>query len=931
MNKKADLQEFIYSYKPHIIIGTETWLSAGVNDNEVIPAEWNYNLYRKDRLDNYGGVMIAISKVLPSYEMTDLQTDCELLWIQTIVGNGNKLFVGAYYRPHIDDQHSIDELNLSLYKLNRMTTDAKIWLIGDFNAPCIDWESMSLFTNRTHVATHSSLIDVIQEHGLEQIVNQPTRHHNILDLFFLNHPDDEFTVDILPGLGDHDIVCVDIQVQYQINRQSSREIYLYHKADWVSIKQDLTSLLHGTDFSSPDNRTVHELWTKFKEAALHSMRTHIPHKLTRARCDLPWLTSTIRKQIRKRNKLYRQYKRSRSPELHGRFLTLKHDIQRKMRQSHDTHISKLITTNSEDGTSSLNSKKFWGFIKKMKKNSNGVQALKVNGEVITDSKEKANVFNSHFKSVFTNEPADNLPDKGPSPHPLMEEISITTPGIISLLQNLDIHKASGPDGISTRFLKETADVTATLLKLIFDRSLETGDVPYDWKVANVAPIYKKGDRSAPQNYRPISLTSTVSKILEHIISSQLMKHLENNQLLYEFQHGFRHNRSCETQLTSFINDLCKSYDSGKQTDVILMDIAKAFDTVPHNRLRHKLQWYGIGGNTYQWISSFLSDRYQRVTIDNISSDLVAVTSGVPQGTVLGPTLFIIFMNDIVDNIKHSKIRLFADDIILYKEITSASDVQQLQEDLHSLQLWEGTWLLKFSIPKCHVLQVTRATKHKIIANYYLHDTPLEIVDKCKYLGVTIQSDLRWSTHIHNITVNASRTLSFLRRNLKLNNQHLKETAYFSLVRPQLEYASVVWSPWQRRDIDNLEKINRRAARFVTNNYQRTSSVSSMIRQLGWQQLETRRLNCRLCLLFKIIHNLTCIPFSDIISFSTTTAEPIITTRAHANNVPVPFSRTDTYQYSFGPNVCRMWNNLPNYIKEIDSIEQFKNQIINIDL
>ena len=179
-----------------------------------------------------------------------------------------------------------------------------------------------------------------------------------------------------------------------------------------------------------------------------------------------------------------------------------------MRQSHDAHISKLIT-NSEDGTSSINSKKFWSFIKKLKKDNNGVQALKANNKVITNSKEKANVFNSHFKSVFTDEP-DYIPDKGPSPHPVMEDINVTTSGIIKLLQNLDVHKASGPDEISTRLLKETAEVTAPVLKLIFEKSLDTGEVPYDWRVANVAPIYKKGEQSAPQNYHPISLTSTVS-------------------------------------------------------------------------------------------------------------------------------------------------------------------------------------------------------------------------------------------------------------------------------------------------------------------------------------------------------------------------------------------------------------------------------------
>jgi len=172
-------------------------------------------------------------------------------------------------------------------------------------------------------------------------------------------------------------------------------------------------------------------------------------------------------------------------------------------------------------------------------------------------------------------------------------------GTHSWIDELHLMDLDKSDTISTRLLKETAEVTVPILKLIFEKSLATGGVPYDWRIANATPVYTKGECCAPQNYRPISLTSTFSKVLEHIISSHLMKHLENNNLLYEFQHGFQRNRSCETQLVSFINDLGKSYDNSKQTDVIFMDIAKAFDTVLHQRLRLKLQWYGIVGNTYQ--------------------------------------------------------------------------------------------------------------------------------------------------------------------------------------------------------------------------------------------------------------------------------------------------------------------------------------------
>ena len=182
------------------------------------------------------------------------------------------------------------------------------------------------------------------------------------------------------------------------------------------------------------------------------------------------------------------------------------------------------------------------------------------------------------------------------------------------------------------------------------------------------------------------------------------------------------------QLISFMNDVTKSYDHGQQTDVILMDVAKAFDTVPHNRLQQKLKWYSIIGNTYQWISAFLTNRYQRVVIDNAFSEYTAVTSGVTQGTVLGPTLFLIYMNNVADNKKYSKIRLFADDIILYKEVTTTNDAQLLQDDLKSLQCWEQMWPLQFNISKCYVLKITRATKHKINFDYQLHGTPLRIVN-----------------------------------------------------------------------------------------------------------------------------------------------------------------------------------------------------------
>ena len=217
----------------------------------------------------------------------------------------------------------------------------------------------------------------------------------------------------------------------------------------------------------------------------------------------------------------------------------------------------------------------------------------------------------------------------------MPNIQITCNGITKLLQNINPHKATGPDQIHGQLLKELRDITAPILTKIFTTSLTTGTVPLDWKHANVHPIYKKGDRHNPTNYRPVSLTSISCKLMEHIITSATMKHLETNNILYNQQHGFRASRSCETQLISFIHELTQNSSNNKQTDIIIMDFAKAFDKVPHTRLQYKLKYYGITGQTHTWITDFLTNRTQTVVLEGKHSDKISVTSGVPQGTCLG--------------------------------------------------------------------------------------------------------------------------------------------------------------------------------------------------------------------------------------------------------------------------------------------------------
>lgn len=529
---------------------------------------------------------------------------------------------------------------------------------------------------------------------------------------------------------------------------------------------------------------------------------------------------------------------------------------------------------------------------------------------------KANVLNKQFSSVFTSEPPGTLPDLGDTDHPSMPEITISTAGILKLLTSLNPHKAQGPDGIPSRLLKDHAELIAPMLQCVFQRSISEGRVPADWLHANVAPIFKKGNRSIAANYRPVSLTCICSKLMEHILVSNMMSHLESHNILYEWQHGFRSRRSCETQLTTFIHHLAQNLDWGRQTDIVIMDFSKAFDKVPHRRLLQKLSHYGIRGGAHRWISSFLHGRSQCVVVDGSTSQPAPVLSGVPQGSVLGPILFLLYINDLPSQLK-SDCRLFADDCILFRPILSRHDNEILQTDLDKLAAWESSWLMAFNPDKCNSMSVSKSHT-PTQTTYYLRGHPLEIVESSKYLGITIDHKLHWKPHITNIANRANSVLGLLKRNLRNAPPSIKERAYNTLVRPHLEYCCSVWDPHQLYLAKNLEMVQRRAARFTLNRYHNTSSVSDMLDQLAWTPLAQRRVVSRLCLVYKMCHGLVAIPLQPYLP-------PPLRISRHCHSLSYArFSpRSDFFKYSCFPRTIVQWNALPELIVTLPSAATFR--------
>ena len=497
---------------------------------------------------------------------------------------------------------------------------------------------------------------------------------------------------------------------------------------------------------------------------------------------------------------------------------------------------------------------------------------------------------------------------------------MTRAGVLKLMTNIKEHKATGPDGVPGRLLKFCAPELVDTFTLLFQKSLDQGKIPLDWKKANIVPVFKKGDKSKAENYRPISLTSITCKLLEHIIHSNIMDHLDAHNILNNAQHGFRQRRSCETQLITTLNDFANCLNKKQQIDAILLDFSKAFDKVDHEKLLLKLHNFGIQNSLLKWMESFLLGRQQTVIVDGASSSPKPVLSGVPQGTVLGPLLFLIYINDISNSLSPGTIiRLFADDSLLYRVIKSKKDAILLQKDLDILQAWEVTNKMEFHPGKCLVLRITNKIQ-PILSNYNIHNTILSVASSAKYLGVTIDSKLNWNEHYNNICSKANSTLAFIQRNTSSCPKNVKIKCFKTFVRPILEYGCCVWDPQHKNHIDQLEKIQKRAARFITQNYEFSpGNTRKNMDILGWVPLQERRARNKVSILYKARNNLIDIPTEDLIPSN-------LRTRGKFNNYHVPSSSVDSHLYSFYPNTIRLWNSLPVDTKSAGSYTTFKTKI-----
>ena len=432
---------------------------------------------------------------------------------------------------------------------------------------------------------------------------------------------------------------------------------------------------------------------------------------------------------------------------------------------------------------------------------------------------------------------------------------------------------------------------------------------------HLVPIHKKGNKKQPGNYRPVSLTSVVGKLMESIVRDNIVEHMMENALFVDAQHGFVPGRSCMTQLLVVLEIWTEMLDDGDPVDAIYLDFRKAFDSVPHQRLLGKLKAYGINGKITKWIRNFLVGRKQRVKVNGVLSAWAAVISGIPQGSVLGPILFVLFINDLPDII-NSTVHIFADDTKVYRRFSSENDRAKLQDDINSLVKWSDTWQLKLNADKCKVLQLGHNN------NQYTYDmagVELQITPCEKDLGVYIDNKLKFHDHVAHAVNKGNRMLGLIKNTFSCLDKETIPKLYKALVRPHLEYGNVIWHPRFEMDKIAVEKVQRRATKLVPE--LKHLPYEERLKELNLPSLEHRRRRGDMIHVYKIMSKIDRVDPEALFERADHTG-----TRGHSQKLFRKRSRLELRANSFSQRIVEDWNTVPESVVSAPTLNAFKSRL-----
>jgi hypothetical protein len=695
--------------------------------------------------------------------------------------------------------------------------------------------------------------------------------------------------------------------RYDDGDYNSLNLELYH-TNWVNILNNIPS--------------INDVALSISNIILDTSRKYIPNKYVTIRPrDKPWMSGEIRLLIRKRDRAFKKYKNCKTEYHRAKWHFERKNVNHAIQMAKRIYMTKMTSILSNP---SCKSKDFWRYTKAFMgvKTDSNIPTIIDQGVSYVTSLSKAELFADYFASQSSIDHLEipNLPPVHTDVPFSLNSIYLSDVEVYSILKKLNTKKATGPDNISNHILKECAISLSFPLQQLFNLSFSTGQFPTCWKMSHTCPIYKASEKHIKTNYRPISLLSNISKIIEIVAFKRLYAFCKEHNILTWRNSGFKELDSTVLQCIYLTNYLYEQLDKGKEVCMVFLDVSKAFDRVWHKGLLYKLKCIGISGSLIKWFESYLSGRVQRVVIGGQESEWKPVNAGVPQGTVLGPLLFLIYVNDIVDQVS-SHISLFADDTSLYRTIDSINDVTILNSDMQKLLQWGKKWLICFNANK---------TKYMVFSKHKVRQLDYDIVfdnvclprEKChRHLGIVFSDDLSWNSHIDYVISKCSKRLNIM-KSIQIHVPRLcLESIYECMILPIMEYADTVYDNMSESISNKLESLQRQAALVCTGGYRHTS-YDSLLKELGWNALSVRRMFHRLIIMYKIINNYTPHYMKSII---TPTEQPVYNLRRH-RELTVPFYRKKYCFNSFLPKTVREWNTLPAEIKSSDTLHTFKTKL-----
>ena len=932
--KLTYLQAYNAIHNFDIICIAETFLDHSIPPDDPALTLNGYNIIRADNPHNTkkGGVCLYYKQTL-GINILNIHQLQECLAIEMLYEN-KKCHLVTLYRSPSQTNDEFDEFINSFEQLIDLIYNSNpyfIIILGDFNAKMSIW-------GENDQDTYSGIqIDAVtSSFGLTQIIKDPThilpRSSSCIDLIFTNQPNLIINSGVHSSLHQnchHQIVYAEVNFKIIYPPPYERQIWYYDRANVDAIRRCIDSFDWNRAFTGKD---VHKQVEIFNSTLSNIMNNYIPNKvISFDDRDAPWITNTIKKKILFKNSLLRNYlKNGKTLNDFSKVEYARNELITLIEEGKKVHYDRINAKLRDPNTSS---KTYWSILKSLFSDRKLpiIPPILSNNNFVTDFHAKANIFNQFFAeqcTVINN--SSVLPNQLPSIlRNDLRYLNFNADDILKIIHLLDPNKSHGFDGISVKMLKLCDASIVTPLLTIFNNSINDGVFPFPWKKANVVPIHKKGAKNVVGNYRPISLLPICGKIFEKVIYNNLYKYFEDLKILNVNQSGFRSGDSCTNQLLSITHQIYTSFNinPSHETRGVFLDISKAFDRVWHEGLIYKLKKHGISGNLIKLLESFLDNRQQRVVLNGQCSNWAKICSGVPQGSILGPLFFLIYINDISIDLE-SDVKLFADDTSLFSVVFDPiSSANILNRDLAKISNWAHQWKMSFNpdLTK-QAKEVIFSRKHNIVNHPDLEFNNMKVERSAvqKHLGLLLDEKLTFKDHIKLVIEKATKGIHVLRKLRYYVPRSSLITIYKSFIRSLFDYADIIYDqPNNASFINRIESIQYNAALAITGAI-RGSSRLKLYNELGFESLQSRRWMKRLCTFYNIYY-----------SHSPSYLYNIIPKPNHNLNlrnpvrIPNIFCRTEFYRNSFFPSVIAEWNNLNDEIIKSESLNIFRNALLKL--